>query len=82
MPLYMNEIEHALSQCDLFVAIGTSGNVHPAAGFFEMAQQFGAHTVELNLEPGDQKTHFKEAHHGLATVIVPQYFSSLNIDSR
>jgi NAD-dependent deacetylase len=80
MPQYMNEIEHALSQCDLFVAIGTSGNVYPAAGFFEIAQQFGAHTVELNLEPSQAGSKFSEQHYGLATQVVPGFFQGLSFE--
>ena len=51
MPYQMDRIERALAQADLFVAIGTSGNVYPAAGFVQMAAHYGAHTIELNLEP-------------------------------
>ena len=60
MPLYMSEISNALRQCDLFVSIGTSGNVYPAAGFFQMAKQYGAHTVELNLEPSSSGSQFDD----------------------
>jgi NAD-dependent deacetylase len=77
MPLYMNEIESALRQCDLFVAIGTSGNVYPAAGFFQIAKAHGAHTVELNLEPSVTGSQFDECHYGLATVVVPTFFNRL-----
>ncbi len=51
MPLYMDEIISAVSDCDLFIAIGTSGVVYPAASFYQMASSKGAHTVELNLHP-------------------------------
>jgi NAD-dependent deacetylase len=78
MPLYMDEIEQALSQCDLFIAIGTSGNVYPAAGFFEMAKEFGAHTVELNLQPSNTGSRFAEQHYGLATQVVPDFFQNLS----
>jgi NAD-dependent deacetylase len=78
MPLYMNEIEQALGQCDLFVAIGTSGNVYPAAGFFEMAKEFGAHTVELNLQPSNTGSRFAEQHYGLASQVVPNFFQNLS----
>lgn len=78
MPLYMNEIERALSQCDLFVAIGTSGSVYPAAGFVEMAKEVGAHTVELNLQPSNIGSKFAEQHYGLATQVVPSFFQNLN----
>lgn len=51
MPLGMDEIYMALSMADIFIAIGTSGHVYPAAGFVHEAKLHGAHTVELNLEP-------------------------------
>ncbi len=75
MPLFMDEIMSALIQCDLFVSIGTSGTVYPAAGFVEIANQAGAHTVELNLEPSDQNSQFKQSIHGPASVIVPEFFN-------
>ncbi len=74
MPLLMDEIMSALMACDLFVSIGTSGTVYPAAGFVEIANQSGAHTVELNLEPSDQNSQFKESIYGHASELVPQYF--------
>ena len=77
MPLYMEEIYQALKQCDLFVAIGTSGNVYPAAGFFETAKSAGAHTVELNLEPSANGSLFAEQLYGPASEIVPKYFNAL-----
>lgn len=77
MPYRMEEIYSALSVCDLFMSIGTSGNVYPAAGFVMEARNAGAHTVELNLEPSEGATLFAEAHHGLATKVVPEYVDSL-----
>lgn len=77
MPYQMEEILRALSRCDLFVSIGTSGTVYPAAGFVMDARQAGAHTVELNLEPSEGVTHFVEARHGKATEIVPAYVEEL-----
>lgn len=77
MPLYMDAIEDALYACDLFVAIGTSGNVYPAAGFFQTAKYAGAHTVELNLEPSTSGSHFDEQYYGPATEVVPAFFNSL-----
>ncbi|MGH1487153.1 MAG: Sir2 family NAD+-dependent deacetylase [Cellvibrionaceae bacterium] len=77
MPLYMNDIEQALRQCDLFISIGTSGNVYPAAGFFQTAKYYGAHTVELNLEASASGSLFDEQHYGPATQIVPKFFNSL-----
>jgi NAD-dependent deacetylase len=66
MPKYMDEIANALSQCELFISIGTSGNVYPAAGFVEMAASYGAHTVEINLEPTNTSSNFAEHIHGRA----------------
>lgn len=77
MPLFMDEIYHALSRCDLFISIGTSGNVYPAAGFFDIAQQHGAKTVELNLEPSLNARAFSEGYYGPATDIVPNYVQQL-----
>lgn len=77
IPYQMDTIFKELMECDLFVSIGTSGNVYPAARFVQVANEAKARTVELNLEPGDQKSHFKEAHYGPATKIVPEFFESL-----
>ncbi|TDR16323.1 Sir2 family NAD+-dependent deacetylase [Marinicella litoralis] len=79
MPLYMDEIMLALMQCDLFVSIGTSGTVYPAAGFVEIANQSGAHTVELNLEPSDQNSQFQQSIHGPASQVVPKFFESIEL---
>lgn len=78
-PLYMDQIEKALSCCDLFVSIGTSGNVYPAAGFFQVAKINGAHTVELNLEPSANGSLFDETLYGLGSKTIPQYFESLSL---
>jgi NAD-dependent deacetylase len=75
MPYRMDEIYSALSRCDLFISIGTSGTVYPAASFVEEAALAGAHTVELNLEPSQGA--FREAIHGRATEIVPAYVEKL-----
>jgi NAD-dependent deacetylase len=77
MPFEMDRIQAALATCDLFLSIGTSGNVYPAAGFVAEARAAGAHSVELNLEPSEGRHHFGEAHHGPATEIVPAYVESL-----
>ncbi len=73
MPLHMDEIAAALARCATFVSIGTSGNVYPASGFVELAHHAGARTIELNLEPSATRSLFHEAHHGLASVVVPQF---------
>lgn len=78
MPLDMEKIEMALEQCDLFLAIGTSGQVYPAAGFVQLATAYGAHTVELNLEPSQGHNLFSEHHYGPASQTVGQYFETLS----
>jgi len=77
MPYQMEEIHAALGTCDLFISIGTSGNVYPAAGFVAGARAAGAHTVELNLEPSEGISMFAEAIHGKATEVVPVYVARL-----
>jgi NAD-dependent deacetylase len=77
MPYHMDRIENALAHADLFISIGTSGNVYPAAGFVAGARSVGAHTVELNLEPGAGSSHFHERRHGPASTIVPAYVEEL-----
>ena len=79
MPLEMERIYQALAECDLFISIGTSGNVYPAAGFCQEARLAGAHTVELNLEPGETAGGYLEHHHGPASQVVPDYLSSLQV---
>lgn len=73
MPYLMDEIDEALANCDLFVSIGTSGNVYPAAGFVEQARHAGARTIELNLEPSEGRDLFDQAINGRATEIVPEF---------
>ncbi len=77
MPYRMEEIYGALAICDLFISIGTSGTVYPAASFVQEAARAGAHTVELNLEPSEGIHGFREALHGRATEIVPAYVERL-----
>lgn len=76
-PLHMDRIEAALAACDLFVSIGTSGVVYPAAGFVQRARLAGARTVELNLEPSLGRRLFDEGSYGPATEIVPAFCASL-----
>lgn len=71
MPYHMERIYAALAQADLFVAIGTSGQVYPAAGFVQEAAAAGAATLELNLEASEVVSRFDEARFGKATEIVP-----------
>jgi NAD-dependent deacetylase len=77
MPLAMERIEAALEACDLFVSIGTSGAVYPAAGFVQQARMAGARTVEINLEPTQGARLFDEGVYGPATEAVPAFFSGL-----
>ncbi|WP_371055096.1 NAD-dependent deacylase [Rhodosalinus sp. K401] len=73
IPHHMEEIGRALAACDLFVSIGTSGEVYPAAGFVQEAALNGARTLELNLEPSAGSAFFDEARHGPASRIVPAW---------
>ncbi|WP_395712619.1 NAD-dependent deacylase [Reyranella sp.] len=75
MPQHMDEIHAALERCGLFLAIGTSGEVYPAAGFVLEVRRHRAraHTVELNLEPTDNRDLFHEHIYGPATQVVPPY---------
>lgn len=77
MPYHMPRIGALLENADLFLSVGTSGNVYPAAGFVAEARAHGAHTVELNLEPSQGRSFFAEAIHGPATKIVPAYVGRL-----
>lgn len=77
MPIDMDKIFKALSQCDIFVSIGTSGNVYPAAGFVREAKYYGAKTVELNLEPSVGNSLFDEAKYGKATELVPEFVETI-----
>lgn len=77
MPLAMDRIETALAKADLFVSIGTSGSVYPAAGFVQQARRAGARTVEINLEPSLGASAFQEHIHGPATGTVPAFVERL-----
>ena len=75
MPQHMDEIDEVLQRCGLFLAIGTSGEVYPAAGYVLQVRRRRprAHTVELNLEPSVNQTLFHEHIYGPATLTVPPY---------
>lgn len=77
MPLGMDQIYQALEQADVFIAIGTSGHVYPAAGFVHEAKLRGALTVELNLEPSQVGSEFEEKKYGLASEVVPAYVKAM-----
>ena len=73
MPYEMERIDRALLDCDLFVSIGTSGAVYPAAGFVQTARYAGARTLELNLEPSLGSVYFDEARTGPAGMLAPEW---------
>ena len=79
MPYEMEAIEAALMGCDLFVSIGTSGAVYPAAGFVQTAKYRGAHTLEINLEPSQGSIFFGESRMGRAAELVPQWVKEVLI---
>ena len=79
MPFHKDEIEQALARADLFVAIGTSGAVYPAAGFAAEARALGIPTLEINLEAADNAVIFDAARYGPASVIVPAWVEEVTV---
>ncbi len=77
MPYQMDRIYRALRQADLFVSIGTSGAVYPAAGFVRDARELGARTLELNLERSEGSSWFHESRQGRAGELVPAWVDEL-----
>lgn len=77
MPYQMERIEAALRDCDLFLSIGTSGAVYPAAGFVRTARHVGARTLELNLDPSEGSIWFHESRMGRAGDLVPDWVEEL-----
>ena len=77
MPKHLEAIDEALAEADLFVAIGTSGAVYPAAGFVQLARMAGARTVEINLEPTQGARLLDEGVYGPATEVVPAFCNAL-----
>jgi len=77
MPLRMGDIYAAIEEADLFISIGTSGVVYPAAGFVHDARMHGAHTIEINLEPSAVESEFEEKRYGKASVEVPRLVDEL-----
>jgi NAD-dependent protein deacetylase/lipoamidase len=73
MPYEMERIDEALQRADLFVSIGTSGAVYPAAGFVQTARYCGARTLEMNLEPSLGSSFFDESRTGTAGTLVPEW---------
>ncbi len=78
MPLEMDRIFTALEDCALFLSIGTSGHVYPAAGFVAQVRRRGdAHSIELNLEPSEGADLFHETRLGFASEQVPAFVGEL-----
>jgi NAD-dependent deacetylase len=77
MPYQMDTIHAALREADLFVSIGTSGAVYPAAGFVRVARDMGVQTLELNLEPSQGSGWFHECRHGPASEVVPGWVAEM-----
>jgi NAD-dependent deacetylase len=77
MPYRMDEIDRAIGRADLFVSIGTSGAVYPAAGYVQSARYAGARTLELNLEPSAGSFHFDETRQGPAGLLVPAWVEEM-----
>jgi NAD-dependent deacetylase len=77
MPYHMAAIDRALAAADLFVSIGTSGNVYPAAGFVDQARHAGARCLELNLDPSMTSARFHESRLGPAGTLVPALVEEL-----
>lgn len=77
MPYAMDRIERALAEADLFVSIGTSGAVYPAAGFVQTARYHGARTLEMNLDPSAGSAYFHETRLGPAGELVPAWVDEL-----
>ena len=77
MPYEMERIDDALQRCDLFLSVGTSGAVYPAAGFVQTARYCGASTLEINLEPSLGSYLFHESRTGRAGELVPKFLEQL-----
>jgi NAD-dependent deacetylase len=77
IPYELDRIFTALEGADLFVSVGTSGAVYPAAGFVQAASAYGARTLELNLVPSEGSHLFHEARHGPAGELVPAWVDEL-----
>ena len=77
MPYEMDRIDEALRRADLFVSIGTSGAVYPAAGFVQTARYCGARTLEMNLDPSIGSTFFDESRLGSAGALVPEWVAEM-----
>lgn len=79
MPMHRAAIEAALVSADLFVAVGTSGAVYPAAGYVRAARAHGIPTCEVNLEPSDTADAFDDARYGRASAALPAFLAELGL---
>lgn len=78
MPMFMDEVEKMLKSCDLFIAVGTSGVVYPAAGFVQTAKYFGAETYLFNLDGAENNFFFDRQILGKASVTLPEFLEHLS----
>lgn len=81
-PYHLDRIHAAVAACDIFVSVGTSGTVQPAAGLVRRAGEAGARTVELNLEPSARAHLFDETRHGPASEVVPDWVEGMLAGAR
>ncbi len=72
VPYRLQEIDTLLQNCDVFLMVGTSGMVYPAAGFVQTARYLGAKTIAVNLNPTERLDFFDEFHQGRAGEILPR----------
>ena len=82
MPRFMDEAIEAITGADMFVSIGTSGSVYPAAGFVSEARAAGVAATELNLEPSENAHLFENSRYGPATKVVPQWVGEILRDAQ
>ena len=75
--LCMDKVDHLLSSCDLFLSVGTSGVVFPAASFVQIAKYNHAHTLEFNLEPTSNNYYFDKHIYGKAGTTLPAFVEEL-----
>ena len=76
MPMFMREIYEAVDNCDVFIVIGSSGHVYPAAGLVDVASQMGAKTILINLEEPENASSFDQVYTGKAGEILPSLVES------
>ena len=77
IPYHLDEIEQALFKCDLFIAVGTSGVVYPAAGFVGLCRKMHKPCLEFNLEPSAVNSSFTRGYYGKAGTTLPQFVEYL-----